>query len=207
MFRTGFALFTGLILLCGSACQADGPLLSAPVDESNSRGLPDASADTTTSNADPLVGDTGIPTADPTMGSPSSAGSTTQADKARVQKALMDRWNAAVGEPDTSIDFHWTEFERFPHPTYKGGTAEGYQVFASILLAFFRQGDNFAFMAQNRLFDLRIVYAFDSGAIGLATSFRSLARSFASPDGFGNVPLATRQSLQEFVVRMEAEGS
>src|SRR5690242_11602833 len=54
------------------------------------------------------------------------AAPTTPVDTTSVQPELMARWNAAVDGTPSSFDFHWTAFTQFPHPTYKGGSAEAY---------------------------------------------------------------------------------
>src|SRR5262245_38626298 len=73
---------------------------------------------------------------------------------AEVQEGVMSRWNAVARGIVISEGFHfeWTEFEKFPHPTFKSGSTEAYQTFASILVAFYEAGDNFDYLAQNRLF-------------------------------------------------------
>ena len=50
--------------------------------------------------------------------------------------------------PVDGFDFGWTTFNQFPHPTFKGGSAEAYQAFAKVLLAFFDNGDNFDFLTR-----------------------------------------------------------
>jgi hypothetical protein len=66
-----------------------------------------------------------------------------------VMQELMSRWNLAVDASNATIDFHWPYVNGFPHPTFKGGTAEAYGQFASILLVFLQS--NFDFLAQNHL--------------------------------------------------------
>jgi len=39
-----------------------------------------------------------------------------------------------------------------PPPDFQGGSAEAYQAFAEILVAFYQAGDNFDFLANNHLF-------------------------------------------------------
>jgi hypothetical protein len=95
----------------------------------------------------------------------------------------------------SNFNFEWTAFTQFPHPTYKGGSAEAYQVFAVVLLNFFQADDNFGFLSANHLFGLRLRYIFPSGQSGLDTSFAELAAYFSSPSAFGNIPAPTRMNL------------
>ncbi len=115
----------------------------------------------------------------------------------------MDRWNAAVSAAGSGIDFHWLEYDQFPHPTFKGGTEEAYGQFAAVLLQFFQQGDDFAFLANGNLFTTPLLYVFPSGQVGIDTSFEQLAMQFSSSTGFGDAPLDTRQALAAFLARMQ----
>jgi hypothetical protein len=119
-----------------------------------------------------------------------------------TQQALMARWNAAATAAGTSIDFHWTVEDQFPHPTVKGGTAQAYQQFATVLLLFFQRGDDFAFLAQNHLFETPLRFITASGQVDVDTTFQKLATELSSSTGFGNIPDATRQALKGFLDRM-----
>ena len=131
-----------------------------------------------------------------TTGGPGSVDATT------IDADILTRWNAIADAQASTFDFHWGEVDQFPHPTYKGGTAEAYRAFADVLLAFFAAGDNFAFLSAHHRFDVPLRYVFPSGQSGLDTSFRALATSFASAASFGDIPLATRTGLQGFADRM-----
>ena len=74
-----------------------------------------------------------------------------------------------------NVTFHWDAFDQFPHPTYKGGTAEESGAFAEVLAAFFERGDNFDFLARMSFLRPRFLYIFPSGQEGLRTSFEELA--------------------------------
>ncbi len=121
---------------------------------------------------------------------------------ATIDADILTRWNDIADTQASTFDFHWSEVDQFPHPTYKGGTAEAYRAFAEVLLAFFAAGDNFDFLSAHHRFDVPLRYVFPSGQNGLDTSFRALATSFASPASFGDIPLATRTRLQGFADRM-----
>ena len=117
---------------------------------------------------------------------------------AEHQRALMTRWNDAVDAVKTPIDFHWPSFEKFPHPTYKFGTSEAYEQFASVLLRFLQ--DNFDFLASKDLFQTELRDVFPSGQVGLRTSFRELAAEFSATKS-GDIPAQTRAALAAFVDR------
>jgi hypothetical protein len=150
------------------------------------------------------------------IGSPSSSGgetasfdassvgdaSTACGLSAAEMQALRDRWNAAAMAAATPFDFTWSPCDQFPHPTFKMGTAEAYGEFAIVLLKFFQQGDDFAFLGNNDVFDVPLLYVFPSGQVGLDTTFKQLSALFSSPSGFGNQSAATRQALAGFLARM-----
>jgi hypothetical protein len=121
-----------------------------------------------------------------------------------VQQSLLARWNAAASAPVDGFDFLWGTFDQFPHPTFKGGTAEAYHAFAKVLLAFFDHGDNFDFLARNRLFALPLIYVLPSGQNGIDTNFEALAVYLTSSDGFPSVPADTRSALAVYVDRIAA---
>ena len=122
-------------------------------------------------------------------------------DRAALEKETMARWNAVADGLTTSINFHWDVFDQFPHPTYKGGTAEGYGQFAEVLAAFFERDDNFDFLARNELFETPLLYIFPSGQEGLRTSFEELAIYFSSDTAFGDIAPETRVRLQATAAR------
>jgi len=128
---------------------------------------------------------------------------TTPVDTAEVRQSLLARWNAVASTGGPTFDFQWTTFEQFPHPTYKGGSSEAYRAFATVLLAFFRNGDDFDFLGRNHLFQLPLVYVFPSGQNGLDTSFEALAKSFSASGAYGDIPADTQQALAAFAVRMD----
>ena len=123
-------------------------------------------------------------------------------DRATLQKQTMARWNAVADGLTSSINFHWDVFDQFPHPTYKGGTAEGYGEFAEVLAAFFERDDNFDFLDRNELFQTPLRYVFPSGQDGLDTSFEKLAIYFSSDTAFGDIAAGTRVRLQVAVTRI-----
>ncbi len=172
-------------------------------------GLPACDSPTALSDPDPGADEPGSATNASPTGSLSApvdatdAGAETPTEgRSGVEQDLMARWNAVATAGDAAFDFRWATFNQFPHPTFKGGSAEAYRAFAAVLLEFFQAQDNFDFLARSGLFTLHLVYVFPSGAIGLDTSFQALATSFAAPDGFGAIPLEVRQALQELADRM-----
>lgn len=123
-------------------------------------------------------------------------------DRAALEKETMARWNAVADGRTASINFHWDVFNQFPHPTYKGGTAEGYGEFAEVLAGFFERDDNFDFLARNALFQTPLRYIFPSGQDGLDTSFEKLAIYFSSDTAFGDIAPETRARLQADAARI-----
>src|SRR4051812_20919654 len=91
------------------------------------------------------------------------AGSTSATMSPEIQQSLMSCWNVVAAGVTTMAgggDFLWNVFDQFPHPTFKGGSAEAYEHFAGVLVAFFENGDNFDYLAKNRLFTLPLLYVF-----------------------------------------------
>jgi len=132
------------------------------------------------------------------------AGSTNTIASPAIEQDLLSRWNTvAAGVTVTGFgDFQWKKVDQFPHPTYKGGSSEAYQLFAGVLVAFFQNGDNFDFLAQNGLFTLSLRYVFPSGQVGVETTFEQLTNDLAS-NQWANIPTDTRQKLQAFGVRIQ----
>jgi len=132
---------------------------------------------------------------------------------AETKQQLMDRWNSTVtnntssletisGNPDT---FAWPSFYKFPHPTYKGGSATAYQDFAKLLLIFMQTGDNFDFLANNSLFDLRLGYEMTDGSGKDMWSFRELVSDFSTYTARG-VDTATADGLKAVAAKLAALG-
>jgi hypothetical protein len=119
-----------------------------------------------------------------------------------VQQQLMNRWNAAAALADVQTDFSWTQFDRFPHPTFKGGNAVVYGDFAVVLLTFFKQGDNFAYLTVNHLFETPLLYVFPSGQVGLNTTFKQITTYFASPTSEGDELESVRTALAAYLMQM-----
>lgn len=84
------------------------------------------------------------------------AGHTQDALSDSNQRALMSRWNDAVDAVKPAIDFHWSSFDEFLHPTYKMGTAAAYEQFAAVLLKFLQ--DNAEFLESSHLFQTELHY-------------------------------------------------
>src|SRR5215213_8846147 len=106
---------------------------------------------------------------------------------AELQEGLMSRWNAAAqGVTVEMWDFQWTPFDKFPHPTFKGGSEEAYERFAEILLRLYEQKDNFDFLQNNRLFRVQLHYVLLNGQEGIQTTFEEITALLAS--GFLSSP-------------------
>lgn len=188
MSRWRYPLFVGVVLVCGAGCKPDEPLSAT---SPSSVEAEDAATDTST-GVEPSE-DLGPATVVPAQ----------PADAIAIQDSLMVRWNAVADVSLSGYSFHWGTFDQFPHPTFKGGSAEAYRGFAEVLLAFFDRGDDFDFLAHNHLFTLSLVYVFPNGAKGFETTFQALAASFASADSYGGIPADTRNSLEAFLSRMQ----
>jgi hypothetical protein len=96
-----------------------------------------------------------------------------------VQTGLLARWNAAVDATHPAIDFHWTELQNFPAPTFRGGSSEAYSQFAAVLVRFFQTDGNLMFLGDNELLDV----SFDSGpaaSMQTTVTLRGLARDMMS---------------------------
>ena len=131
-----------------------------------------------------------------------ASGSATSADTAAVEQTLLVRWNQAASSVVTTYTFIWSEFDQFPHPTYKGGSAAAYGEFAQVLLAFFQLGDDFDFLARNCLLRAPLYYATVTGTHGQDWTFEGLAAYFAS-GVYGNTPEATRLALAAVSARIQ----
>jgi hypothetical protein len=135
------------------------------------------------------------------------------------EQALVDRWNAvplatqSIAAHGQTFDFLWPTFGEFPHPTFKGGTEEGYRMFARVLLAFMRTGDNFDFLANGKteyqgytwnIFDLLIGEATESGKVEVGWTFRKLVEWFATDSEgiYSWVDPDTRSGLAEVAKRI-----
>jgi hypothetical protein len=140
----------------------------------------------------------------PTTSTTDPTTTTAPVDTQEVEQSLLARWNAVATAPVDRFDFHWNTFNQFPHPTFMGGSAEAYQAFAKVLLAFFDDGDNFDFLARNRLFKLHLIYVLPSGQTGVDTNFEALAVYLTNSDGFPSVPADTRNPLAAYVDRIAA---
>jgi hypothetical protein len=163
--------------------------------------------------AAPPTGGTAPPAAGPEPAAPPApiaAIPEARPEKERVAKLmpeLVTRWNAVAGEMPVELptfdgkgkmkaDFVWDG--TFPHPTFKGGTAEAYAAFAKVLLAFFRAKDNFEWLAKNDLFEAELRLGERNNP-----TLAKLAADFSSPTGFGNHDPTTRQALKEFSDRIK----
>jgi hypothetical protein len=93
------------------------------------------------------------------------------------------------------VRFSLLEFDQFPHPTFKGESAEALRAVRRPPAPIFQQGDDFDFLANGHLFTTPLLYAFSSGQIGVGAIFQQLAAQFSSSAGFGDTPAVTRQAL------------
>jgi hypothetical protein len=119
------------------------------------------------------------------------------------QNELMARWNTAADGSGITVsgfgDFHWSEFNQFPHPTFKGGSSEAYSKFALVLIAFYERGDNFDYLTQSHLFTYGLSY---SNRGGPTTTFQILTQTLVGSELV--VSAETRQKLSDFAARIDA---
>jgi hypothetical protein len=120
---------------------------------------------------------------------------------AEVQVDLMARWNAvAQGVTVESWNFMWDRFADFPHPTFKGGSAEAYTAFAGILVAFYERDDTFGYLASNKLFDMPLQVSYADDKVAFETSFAKLTDLLVMDAAI--LPADTLSKLQDFDARI-----
>ena len=129
-----------------------------------------------------------------------------EADAARVRAETLEaemrkRWNEVGPRFEVAgfSSFRWAGPNAFPHPTFKGGSAEAYSTFAKTLVAFLEAGDNFEFMMKNGMFTTDIGFG-GTGKIRLLDFADALAKKGSL--GAGDEP--TREKLEAFVKKMRA---
>jgi hypothetical protein len=127
----------------------------------------------------------------------------------KLMGEVMKRWNAAAGGVTVAwpgggqLDFVWKDVDKFPHPTYKGGSAEAYGAFAGALLAFLQNDDNFDYLAKNKLFTAELRYNLLSGQVSKWT-FAGLAEQLSGDKAHGNHDATARKSLKALAEKMKA---
>src|SRR5262245_57617502 len=89
------------------------------------------------------------------LGPPFATGDESKDKAEKAMAEMMTRWNkAAEGmtavSPIGVVNFDWTA-DRFPHPTYKGGSTEAYGTFARTLVKFLDGKGTFDYLAENNL--------------------------------------------------------
>jgi hypothetical protein len=130
-------------------------------------------------------------------------GATTQSVAGETQQTLMSRWNAVAQGVTTSdgFDFLWNAYDKFPHPTFKGGSAEAYQKFATILIAFYQSGDNFDFLTKNELFRVTLSSTLVNGNPGVDTTFEQITTLLSSDPP---VSADDQQTLATYAAKIKA---
>jgi hypothetical protein len=125
--------------------------------------------------------------------------------KPTAEKAMaeaMARWNKAaegvtVAGPIGKVGFTW-EADRFPHPTFKGGSAEAYGAFARVLVKFLDGKDNFEFLADSNLIAAPLRY----GDMKVDWTFGKLISQLAEPKAHGDHDEATRKALKAYAQKI-----
>ena len=104
------------------------------------------------------------------------------------QQMMMDFWNETIDNTpsdftkQTGMNFYWSTFDRFPHPTFKMGTEIAYQRFARLLLTYMQTPEIFDYLADYQLFDIELTY----GEMTIWGSFRTLVTEFSSEGMLGS---------------------
>jgi hypothetical protein len=126
--------------------------------------------------------------------------------KLTPEKAMaeaMARWNkAAEGVTATGpigkVGFTW-EADQFPHPTFKGGSAEAYGAFARVLVKFLDEKGNFEFLAENNLLSAPLKYVYAGGKDAKVDwTLAKLVTQLAEPKAHGDHDEATRKALKGY---------
>jgi len=121
--------------------------------------------------------------------------------KLTPEKAMAEaivRWNKAsegvtATGPIGKVGFTW-EADRFPHPTFKGGSAEAYGAFARILVKFLDEKGHFEFLAENNLFTAPLRY----GDTKVDWTFAKLISDLSQPKAHGDHEEAIRKALKAY---------
>ena len=138
-------------------------------------------------------------------------GRDSQTVSVETQQSLMSRWNRVAtgitvplfpGGPP--VDFLWNAFDKFPHPTFRGGSAAAYEAFANILIAFYENGDNFAFLSESRLFRITLSSTLANGMPGVDTTFEQITSQLSSDAWAPLVSAGVRQQLGMFIAKISA---
>jgi len=137
-------------------------------------------------------------------------GRDSQTVSVETQQSLMSRWNRVAtgvtvplfpGGPP--VDFLWNAFDKFPHPTFRGGSATAYEAFANILIAFYENGDNFAFLSESRLFRITLSSTLHDG-MSVDTTFEQITSQLSSDAWAPLVSAGVRQQLSTFIAKISA---
>ena len=135
-----------------------------------------------------------------------------KAPDAKVQAEVMKRWNAVAETMPADltkngfgvVKYTWGQADQFPHPTYKGGSAEAYAGFGRVLLAFLQNEENFKYLADNAFFTAELKYVFPRGQVTNMGTFAKLAEQFSSPDALGKLDDPSQKALKALSARIQA---
>lgn len=95
------------------------------------------------------------------------------------EEELLRRWNdAAMGITLTGFrDFTWTSPDQFPHPTYRGGSAEAYTKAATVVTRLLSRSGTPEYLEERCLLDRRWGLELGSATISLRQFSLSLCTS------------------------------
>jgi hypothetical protein len=101
-------------------------------------------------------------------------------------------------------NFKWTEYGNFPHPTFRGGSAEAYAAFAKVLVTFLQKGDNFEYLAKNGLFTTELETTVPGGSLkGTGWTFAGFVKQFANPKNYAKLDDETRKAFEDFAAKID----
>jgi hypothetical protein len=129
---------------------------------------------------------------------------------ADVQAELLKRWNEVAADMTFAVpvvgkaNFKWAEYGNFPHPTFRGGSAEAYGAFAKILVAFLQKGDNFDYLTKNGLFTTELETSVSGGSLkGTGWTLAGFVKQFSGPNNFAKLDDGTRKALEELAAKLD----
>ena len=136
----------------------------------------------------PLAGCDGGPNND---SSSSASRELSAAEQAHVDD-LLTRWNAIAQDvraktPSAAdLDFEWTP-TAFPAPTFRGGSMEAYETFATILVQFYATGDNLQFAESNGLLTMSFSDGLDPAHGGTSYSLAEMTAELSGGSYVGSL--------------------
>jgi hypothetical protein len=134
----------------------------------------------------------------------------TSAPSATSVESLRERWNAAAATVQLAPSLHGFSFEwtatAFPCPTFRGGSPDAYEAFATILVRFFATGDNLAFAKANHLLTARFSDGLASSSGGTTYSLQEMTAELSAPSWSTLVTASTASALGAYCGDVDCAG-